>query len=398
MQDVRDGKRTTFFGLPVAPLKPLWCTEEGESFRRTAEKFGIRKGSVEVLQRHEVQGWEWPDLVRKVREEAWRRGCGWVIFDTVRAWCPQAERDPAQANAVMGVVREELTGPGLAVTFAHHDTKAGGAFGAGVAGTYGLVGAVDTLIELKRVSEDPDDPRRRMVTSRRFEPLDRTATLKDGHYGLVEQKDHYERERPDTPRRSWWRWLSRFRWSRRPAVPAADSPMAEPPTTTDEDTGEPEPVAATPSVPAAAPDSHGITAQDRLTKQFLREQEQHEPTRPSDRELARRAGVSQSTWLYRVRHATETYNRYMMSAQWKRRCAAVRQRCELRCESCGGAAVEHIHHVTYQRLGTELPEDLRGVCHDCHRQAHPWWGTGTTGTNGDGGDGGDGGEEIEPGG
>jgi hypothetical protein len=38
-----------------------------------------------------------------------------VIFDTVRAWCPQAERDPAQANEVMGVVREELTAPGLGV-------------------------------------------------------------------------------------------------------------------------------------------------------------------------------------------------------------------------------------------------------------------------------------------
>ena len=66
----------------------------------------------------------------------------------------------------------------------HHDTTAGGSFGAGVSGTYGgtygLVGAVDVLIELKRVSDDPADPRRRMVTSRRFEPLDLTARL-DGH-------------------------------------------------------------------------------------------------------------------------------------------------------------------------------------------------------------------------
>jgi hypothetical protein len=63
-----------------------------------------------------------------------------AIFDTVRAWCPQAERDPARANEVMGVVREELTGPGLGVLFAHHDTRAGGAVGTGVSGTYGLVG------------------------------------------------------------------------------------------------------------------------------------------------------------------------------------------------------------------------------------------------------------------
>ena len=41
------------------------------------------------------------------------------------------------------------------------------------------------LIELKRVSEDPDDPRRRMVTSRRFEPLDLTARLEGHRYVLL---------------------------------------------------------------------------------------------------------------------------------------------------------------------------------------------------------------------
>jgi hypothetical protein len=99
------------------------------------------------------------------------------VFDTVRTWCPQAEKSPEDAMAVMTVARQELAGPGLAVLFVHHDRKGGGAFGEGVSGTNGLVGAVDVLIELKRVSEDPADPRRRMVTSRRFEPLDRTAKL-----------------------------------------------------------------------------------------------------------------------------------------------------------------------------------------------------------------------------
>ncbi|HVG97241.1 MAG TPA: AAA family ATPase, partial [Chloroflexota bacterium] len=50
----------TFFGLPATRMKLLWCTEEGASFARTRERFGVEKGLVEVLQRHEVRGWDWP--------------------------------------------------------------------------------------------------------------------------------------------------------------------------------------------------------------------------------------------------------------------------------------------------------------------------------------------------
>ena len=85
----------------------------------------------------------------------------------------------------MHVARRELTEPGLGVLFVHHDRKGGGAFGEGVSGTYGLVGAVDVLIELRRVGTDPADPRRRMVTSRRFEPMDVTARLV-GHRFVAE--------------------------------------------------------------------------------------------------------------------------------------------------------------------------------------------------------------------
>jgi hypothetical protein len=180
LRAMQDGR--SFFGLPAHRMRVLWCTEEGTSFARTRERFGVNKGMVEVLHRHEVRGWDWPDLVRQVRREAWRRKCAIVVFDTVRAWCPQAEKSPEEANAVMGVVRQELTGPGLGALFVHHDTKAGGKFGAGVSGTYGLVGAVDVLIELHRVSDDPDDARRQMTTSRRFDPLDVTATLEGVRY------------------------------------------------------------------------------------------------------------------------------------------------------------------------------------------------------------------------
>jgi hypothetical protein len=156
-------------GARPRPRMVLWLTEEGESLARTARRFGIAPGLVDVLRRDRVPPVPWPELVRWVRRQAWRRGCGLVIFDTVRAWCPQAEKSPEEANAVMLAARQHLTGPGLGVLFVHHDRKGGGEFGEGVSGTYGLVGAVDVLIQLGRVKGRPDA--RRMVVSRRFGDL-----------------------------------------------------------------------------------------------------------------------------------------------------------------------------------------------------------------------------------
>ena len=131
-----------------------------------------------ILRREEVRGWDWPDLVREVRRQAWRRGCAIVIFDTVRAWCPEAEQSNAQAAEVMNLARAELAGRGLAVVFVHHDTKAGGEYGEQVAGPNNLVGSCDVLVALQRVKGQ--DTARRMLVSRRFGDQDLTARL-EGH-------------------------------------------------------------------------------------------------------------------------------------------------------------------------------------------------------------------------
>ena len=129
----------------------LWLTEEGESFGETAKRFGIAPGLVTVLQRHEVRTTEWPAIVHLVRREAWRRGCAYVIVDTIRAWCPQAEQSNDHAAAVFNLARREWAARGLGVLFVHHDRKGGGDFGEGVAGPNNLVGSCDVLIELRRV-------------------------------------------------------------------------------------------------------------------------------------------------------------------------------------------------------------------------------------------------------
>jgi hypothetical protein len=174
---MQDGE--PFYGLPTKRLgRVLWCTEEGPSVTETARRFGIKRGQVTILPREDVRGWDWPSLVREVRRQAWRRGCAIVVFDTVRAWCPEAEQSNAQAAEVMNLARAELAGPGLAVVFVHHDTKAGGEYGEQVAGPNNLVGSCDVLVSLQRVKGQ--EMARRMLVSRRFGDQDITARL-EGH-------------------------------------------------------------------------------------------------------------------------------------------------------------------------------------------------------------------------
>jgi len=62
-----------------------------------------------------------------------------------------------------------------------------------------------------------------------------------------------------------------------------------------------------------------------------------------------------------------TYQRHIRSMKWqrfKRRVKATRGNC---CEHCGASGVRlEVHHITYERLGNELPDDVRVLCHECH--------------------------------
>ena len=56
----------------------------------------------------------------------------------------------------------------------------------------------------------------------------------------------------------------------------------------------------------------------------------------------------------------------------------VMQRCEGRCERCGGKVPVFLHHRHYRTLGEEQPEDLLALCKECHGSAHRdehglWW-------------------------
>lgn len=69
------------------------------------------------------------------------------------------------------------------------------------------------------------------------------------------------------------------------------------------------------------------------------------------------------------------YSEHMSSDKWKFfRDQIINERGDM-CERCGkiGNGPLNIHHLTYARLGHELPEDVKVYCLPCHKLMHPGW-------------------------
>jgi hypothetical protein len=343
-------------GRKPKALKVLWLTEEGESFGQTAKRFGIRPGLVTVLQRQEVAATDWPTIVKLVRREAFRRGCAYVIVDTIRAWCPQAEHSNADAAEVMNRARKELVAAGLGLLFVHHDTKLGGEYGAGVAGPANLVGSCDILIELRRVKDDP--AARRMLVSRRFGEQDLTARLVDHRYVVAaaageaepeEERAEAEGDAPPPPN---------------PKAPAHLQATLE-------------------AIRQAGPG--GILRKDvqAITQAtFATLSRQCRELRGLG--LIAEAGTGSKNDPYRYRladppaargapTADPEYVRYLGSQAWAAKRAEILARADGACEECGdevGPGEAEVHHLEYSQVGNEPPEHLIALCPGCHRRAH----------------------------
>lgn len=67
---------------------------------------------------------------------------------------------------------------------------------------------------------------------------------------------------------------------------------------------------------------------------------------------------------------TDAYTQYLNSASWKitrnRRLALAKYRCE----RCQNKRQLQVHHLTYERLGSEWDSDLEVLCIDCHERHH----------------------------
>ena len=68
--------------------------------------------------------------------------------------------------------------------------------------------------------------------------------------------------------------------------------------------------------------------------------------------------------------APHEYRAYMASTAWARRKAAYFQMHGRFCIVCGTTLGIHLHHLTYERLGRELDDDMRSMCEKHHAAVH----------------------------
>jgi 5-methylcytosine-specific restriction endonuclease McrA len=64
------------------------------------------------------------------------------------------------------------------------------------------------------------------------------------------------------------------------------------------------------------------------------------------------------------------YEAYLRSDGWRDLRRRVWRRCGGVCERCGREPMEHVHHLTYERVFDEHLDDLEGVCSWCHLCRH----------------------------
>ena len=73
----------------------------------------------------------------------------------------------------------------------------------------------------------------------------------------------------------------------------------------------------------------------------------------------------------RVRRERQaSYRRYLRSPHWQSRRRSALERANGRCRDCGQSASLEVHHLTYNRLGSEHRKDLRALCRECHERRH----------------------------
>ena len=66
----------------------------------------------------------------------------------------------------------------------------------------------------------------------------------------------------------------------------------------------------------------------------------------------------------------QRYLAYLQSDRWALQRAAALARAKYRCSTCGSVIDLEVHHLTYDRLGDELPQDLTVLCETCHTRLH----------------------------
>lgn len=86
------------------------------------------------------------------------------------------------------------------------------------------------------------------------------------------------------------------------------------------------------------------------------------------RQMGKGLAVYKSTKVASSQHIN--YDDYIQSKDWRERADAAKERAGHRCQVCNSTGQLDAHHRTYERLGSELPEDITVMCRTCHTLFH----------------------------
>ncbi len=64
------------------------------------------------------------------------------------------------------------------------------------------------------------------------------------------------------------------------------------------------------------------------------------------------------------------YHEYILSKKWRKKRKKALIRAGNKCETCTSSFHLFVHHLTYERLGREIPRDLQVLCKNCYLMAH----------------------------
>lgn len=70
-----------------------------------------------------------------------------------------------------------------------------------------------------------------------------------------------------------------------------------------------------------------------------------------------------------MKHAA-AYMRYLRSPEWRAHRERALAAADHRCQRCGAPDELEVHHLSYDRLGFERPQDLQVLCNPCHALEH----------------------------
>jgi 5-methylcytosine-specific restriction endonuclease McrA len=69
---------------------------------------------------------------------------------------------------------------------------------------------------------------------------------------------------------------------------------------------------------------------------------------------------------------TAEYEKYLRSSRWKKFRLEIMEYRAFRCQDClvmGSKYTLQVHHLHYDTLGKEMPDDVLVLCYSCHKKA-----------------------------